>query len=791
MSAVDRPNLHEGVKSPETNVYIQPLNIGPTIELAREMHNDYEWDAEAIPAEATVQKKLEIIGKREIGNTDPAVLATLVEEDVVLDALLPAFSDQEQAITIKLLTEEMRASEFDAYGVGALLDIDCSNGNFAREDIEQLLQSQAFCYALGTEMYVYGKEDECVREEPTTDDSLIALGRMHLIGELVGGADLDNTANLADLAARYPEDFAEALILKASDANISGPYLTSKPSRPYVIADKEQALGVLRGVIAHNPALGIYILNHLETTFSNLDEDVLQEPRRTTLLQDITTVNFTYMKDPLPEFNKAGVDKFIADFPAINQLSAEIGQPYVTARLVERILFPGGVDDKDNLPQPTDGDTIKQLLSEVLARHRQLGALLIKFANSPELVQKITECDDDVYLVRSVLGWSQFDFGDGTVTGLSRAIDRVRGLDDKHAVSRHAASEVIRIKKSETPEADATIDMIERLERLSQVHFSASYGDKPRSIKVKLQALQTKAAQANGESQDAETAQKIAFQIDRLAELIGYDFGKFPHGIAQLTRYDSHIGDELTQLLLSGVRHDYAQYQNAAEGDIDAISEIVEMLRHQTAELFHKNPDLSKQDKQAIKKLLSTRAFEPLFANSQTGSEETQDLQFVPARGLLLEASGYLAKVCWANVGDINTKHPNFDALAMVQPNEAKGRSASKRGFVGASLLIHAESKEGPLLIVRGFNPAQSLVNRIDVPHFFSEFADFIRELAKKDGRKAAIVIDREGSGGSATNRPRVYDHLVSIRPNLKPVAVSPRETEFNTYDISEDTYLL
>ncbi len=152
-------------------------------------------------------------------------------------------------------------------------------------------------------------------------------------------------------------------------------------------------------------------------------------------------------------------------------------------------------------------------------------------------------------------------------------------------------------------------------------------------IRDELRSLRDKAT-----AQAAETAKDqklIDYQVQQLDRLLDYGWDtEFPHGISEFAKYSNRIGGPLTALLLATVPYDKGMYDEALMGSDRDLARLVESIKHRgIAQIFADNPDLSKADKKAIKKLLSTQAFKPLFDKSK--SEETVGVEFVPARGLL------------------------------------------------------------------------------------------------------------------------------------------------------------
>jgi hypothetical protein len=160
----------------------------------------------------------------------------------------------------------------------------------------------------------------------------------------------------------------------------------------------------------------------------------------------------------------------------------------------------------------------------------------------------------------------------------------------------------------------------------------------------------------------------------------------------------------------------------------------------------------------------------------------------VPTRGALLEFSGQIGDACWASKYDcIAAKFPNFTAVTMV---EKPGTESEK--LAGSALLIETVSDTGtPLLVIRGLNPLETVINKLQVEDFYEKFTTWANEQAVKMGRTLAIVIDNH-SGGSSTNRPVLFQYLAKKTKVLKKVTLANEPiTEFNGYDIRTETYLV
>jgi hypothetical protein len=106
--------------------------------------------------------------------------------------------------------------------------------------------------------------------------------------------------------------------------------------------------------------------------------------------------------------------------------------------------------------------------------------------------------------------------------------------------------------------------------------------------------------------------------------------------------------------------------------------------------------------------------------------------------------------------------------------------------MVGACFLIETKSEEGkPLLVIRGLNPRENVINGLSISDFFNKFMNYVKDLAKKDGRTVALVAD-DHSGGSGTNRPILFEYMKNLdAPSI--TLASDRDTNINGYNIVND----
>lgn len=223
--------------------------------------------------------------------------------------------------------------------------------------------------------------------------------------------------------------------------------------------------------------------------------------------------------------------------------------------------------------------------------------------------------------------------------------------------------------------------------------------------------------------------------------------------------------------------------------DLDSIGQMVDLIGHVTnretwSELFE-----GVGGQKELNTLLSIDALNSALTRAETiESAGTRRFRFIPTRGPLMELSGHIADACWASTYDsIASQFPNFTSVVIAQNPD----SATRR-LVGAGFLIETNSAEGePLLVIRGLNPIENVINQLDQESFVESFTTFARDIAERQGRRLAIVIDAS-SGGSSTNRPQLFQYLDKRKQQLQPIPLQgAMDTTFNGYHIVNDTYLI
>jgi hypothetical protein len=222
---------------------------------------------------------------------------------------------------------------------------------------------------------------------------------------------------------------------------------------------------------------------------------------------------------------------------------------------------------------------------------------------------------------------------------------------------------------------------------------------------------------------------------------------------------------------------------------IESISWVLNFVDHISNRETMSRYFTDKKAAKTFNELINVRSLSEELARAQNQDRKGKmNMKLVPNRGLLMELSGHIADACWASKYESMAEElPNFTSVIMVQnPNTAHERLA------GAFMLIESNSRDGePLLIIRGLNPQQNVINQLSAEDFTDQIVSYCQGIAKEKNRKLAIVIDDHVSG-SSTNRPTLYSHLSTLTHKLTRVKLkSEADTTFNDYDITNDTYLI
>jgi len=336
----------------------------------------------------------------------------------------------------------------------------------------------------------------------------------------------------------------------------------------------------------------------------------------------------------------------------------------------------------------------------------------------------------------------------------------------------------------------------------------SSIAARTKIMSVGIEKLQAKIIEFETSDKDtSKLANQLSIQQTALTRLSDIDFenvqnldiSKLCLQIGELSSHNSIEKTGLLQTLLVTTALLKAKVEGGnlpaeLEGannhlSLDSMYDMADLIGHITNEETWGELFDQVGGRKQLNTLLSIDALKDAISRSSSiESSGSKAFRFIPTRGPLMELSGHIADSCWASrYESIAEEFPNFTSVVFVQNPES-----SSRRLAGACMLIETTSANGePLLVIRGMNPIQNVISQLDHQSFMDEFTEYARSIAEKQGRRLAIVIDGH-SGGSATNRPSLYEYLSKTKPNLQIVRLASKEdTTFNGYDITGDTYYL
>jgi len=317
------------------------------------------------------------------------------------------------------------------------------------------------------------------------------------------------------------------------------------------------------------------------------------------------------------------------------------------------------------------------------------------------------------------------------------------------------------------------------------------------SIKEKTTRLKQELESKKTSLENERAKANIQKTLDKLSSIDINESIDWQEMFSLLSSFKKEFRDELVttifwwSLKLNPDKVQETQEQTQKEDvSMKDISWMLNFVDHTTNQETLKQYFSDSKSAKDFNNLLSVRALQEELAriqNQKTKGEQT--MQFVPGRNLLTELSGHIADACWASKYDSIVKQfPNFTSLSMVlNPDNQKTRR-----LVGSAFLIEAKSKTSEdLLIIRGLNPVENVINTLQTEDYFNKITDYLKDIATSMNRKLAIVID-DHSGGSSTNRPVLFEYLKNKSKSMKKVPLaSDKDTNFNGYNIVNEVYLV
>lgn len=236
------------------------------------------------------------------------------------------------------------------------------------------------------------------------------------------------------------------------------------------------------------------------------------------------------------------------------------------------------------------------------------------------------------------------------------------------------------------------------------------------------------------------------------------------------------------------------------EPSVDSVNILSEFIRSHVKEHYFdkkhgehqkietENKDLIKY----LKKIWGAQDFEKsilaITENKIAGLEKGEikstkkDISLVPSKGMQRIVTGYLGGACTSRQSD---KLAKGEFKNVVSYSIILDKDSNKQKFGGSFLFIETKTKtKEPVLIVRANNPAQGLVNSIDMDELIGKILDEAKSVAK---RRNIPFVGVAVNQGVASNRTFVVDYY---KKNFKAndenmIALEDNEeTNFNGYNI-------
>lgn len=304
-----------------------------------------------------------------------------------------------------------------------------------------------------------------------------------------------------------------------------------------------------------------------------------------------------------------------------------------------------------------------------------------------------------------------------------------------------------------------------------------------------LQTLKNKLAQL----QHPKAVENLQKRIEMLEGLDLRSVKNFQSNFEGLSQFNE-LHEELRQLIFYYALRKNKDYREPAKEvthrekpQFDDIQWMINFIEHIVNEETWAKYFTDDRATKSFRKLVNVNALNEEFSRAQNqASSGTTSIEFIPTRGLLMEFSGHIADACWASkYNSIAESFPNFSTVVLVQ-----NRGTKHERLAGAGMLIETIAHDGaPLLVIRGLNPIENVINSLSVEDFYQKFTGYIKQIAESTGRQPAIVID-DHSGGSASNRPALFQFLSEKKKALQRVRLASEEdTSFNGYNIVDCTY--
>jgi hypothetical protein len=342
--------------------------------------------------------------------------------------------------------------------------------------------------------------------------------------------------------------------------------------------------------------------------------------------------------------------------------------------------------------------------------------------------------------------------------------------------------------KALIPALQASENLVKQPEKLRSLYrgFLSAISAQKAATEESLTRAPNEIARASLQKRLAELDSIDVHSEEGMADAFNklYDRKKSPELNDVFRKYGFYVAHK--QMLDTGAQPPSFASVSVREPSPEDISRVIEFVQHIAhQETWERNEAFAnKEAQEGLSSLFHVKALENELVRFAKASEkgEAVSLDVIPSRDILTEFSGHIADACWASRFEILKEFPQITSLTFMQ----EGRPA------GACLLIDTTLASGEeITIIRGLNPLEAVINKLDIESFVDSLKEYMEGIAKERERRVAIAID-ESAGMATTNRPLLFQYLAGLKRSLTLArGLNETETTFNAYNITDKTYYL
>ncbi len=171
------------------------------------------------------------------------------------------------------------------------------------------------------------------------------------------------------------------------------------------------------------------------------------------------------------------------------------------------------------------------------------------------------------------------------------------------------------------------------------------------------------------------------------------------------------------------------------------------------------------------------------------------EVAFRPTRGVVSEFIGHICNTCFTRVSGFAKNAPWATFIAFIKNPTIDERNDRYPSFAGGSIVIETEAvgENGSterVLLIRGYNPSNSLLKTVHAGALFDEFVSYLRSVAKERGISRILLPKDPSWGLMFTNRPYAFLDVEKRIYNAAGVEmmtlVSPSDVALNELPVTE-----